>query len=134
MDDWFSKIESTVVTQVSYMLKDRDKAPFPNLECTSVNENVNPAELPCLLLHELEPVERGQDLDNANINAILHTMEGQVWTNAGQTECKNILTAAITEMKRLRYNIIMLPTVKTESGISWGVFRARRMIGANDKL
>lgn len=135
MDEtWYSKIESQVISQVEYMLKSRVDAPYPNLNITSKNQETKPASLPTMYIHELEPVERGQDLDNVAINAVLHTMEVQVWTNVSQNECKAILTAAITELKRLRYNIIMLPTVKTDDGLAWGAFRARRMIGANDTL
>lgn len=135
MDEtWYSKIESQVISQVEYMLKGRVDAPYPNLNITSKNQETKPASLPTMYIHELEPVERGQDLDNASINAVLHTMEIQVWTNVSQNECKSILTAAISELKRMRYNIIMLPTVKTNDGLAWGVFRARRMIGANDTL
>ena len=135
MDEtWYSKIESQVISQVEYMLKSRVDAPYPNLNITSKNQETKPASLPTMYIHELEPVERGQDLDNASINAVLHTMEIQVWTNVSQNECKSILTAAITELKRMRYNIIMLPTVQTSDGLAWGVLRARRMIGANDTL
>ena len=135
MDEtWYSKIESTVISQVEYMLKDRADAPYPNLNITSKNQETKPASLPTMYIHELDPVERGQDLDNVTVNAIMHTMEVQVWTNESQSSCKAILTAAITELKRMRYNIIMFPTVKTNDGLAWGVFRARRMIGAGDKL
>jgi len=135
MDEtWYSKIESTVISQVEYMLKSRADAPYPNLNITSKNQETKPASLPTMYIHELEPVERGQDLDNATVNAVLHTMEIQVWTNASQNECKSILTAAITELKRMRYSIIMFPTVKTNDSLAWGVFRARRMVGAGDIL
>jgi len=135
MDEtWYSKIESTVISQVEYMLKARANAPYPNLNITSKNQETIPASFPTMYIHELDPIERGQDLNNVTVNAILHTMEIQVWTNEGQSKCKSILTAAITELKRMRYNIIMFPTVKTNEGIAWGVFRARRTIGAGDKL
>lgn len=131
-ETWYSKIEGQVFSQIQYMLKDRENAPFPTLNCTTVNENPNPADFPCLYLHELDPIERGNDLYNDSVNAVLHTIEVQVWTNEGQTSCKNIINTAVLELKRLRYNIIMLPTVKTSSGISWGVLRARRIIGSAD--
>lgn len=131
---WYSKIEGQVFSQIEYMLKYRAEAPFPTLNCTSVNENIVPTQLPTLFCHELQPVEVGQDLDNISVNAVMSTIEIQVWTDKGQTECKSILVEAITEMKRLRYNIIMFPTVTTNNGISWGALRARRVIGAGDKL
>lgn len=135
MDEtWYSKIEGNVITQVQYMLQSRDKAPYPNLVITSVNQTSKPATLPCMYIHELQPVEAGQDLDNVSVNAVLHTMEAQVWTDKGQSYCKDILTSTITELKRMRYNIVAFPTIQTNNGLSWGAIRARRMIGAGDTL
>lgn len=135
MDElWFTQLESMIYSQIEYMLKVRADAPYPTLNCTTVNQNTMPTQLPTLYIHELNPVEKGQDLDNASVNAVLHTMEIQVWTDKGQSDCKNILAAALVEMKRLRYDIIMLPMVETRNGISWGTMRARRLIGANDTL
>jgi len=133
MDElWFTQLESKVFSQIEYMLKGRADAPYPTLNCTTVNQTAMPTELPTLYVRELNPVERGQDLDNARINAVLHTVEIQAWTDKGQSDCKGILVAALVEMKRLRYDIVMMPTVQTQSGIAWGAFRARRLIGADD--
>ena len=135
MDEtWYSKIEGQVITQVQYMLQGRENAPYPDLNITSKNQTDKPAVLPCMYIHELQPIEAGQDLDNVSVNAVIHTMEIQVWTDKGQTHCKGILTSAITEMKRMRYNIIALPTIITDNGLSWGAIRARRIVGAGDKL
>ena len=113
MDTWYNKIKSEVVTQIEYMLKTRTDAPYPTLKITTVT---------------------GQDLDNATINAVNNTVIVQVWTNKGQTECEGILNATIAELKRMRYNIPAFPVVVTDSGISWGTIRARRIIGAADTL
>lgn len=135
MDEtWYSKLESKVFTQVSYMLKDRENAPFPTLNCTTKSQNDTPAQLPCLFLHELQPVETGQDLYNDAVNAVVHTVEVMAWSNEGQSHCKSILTAALTELKHMNYNIIMFPLVDTKDGLSNGVFRVRRIVGANDKF
>ena len=132
-EDWFSKIESEVFTQVSYMLSERKDAPFPKLKCTSVSQN-EITSFPTLYLHELQPVEAGMDLTNESVNAVLCTIEIQVWTNTTELDCKNILTAAILEMKRLGFNVTMFPSVTTDSKIRWGVARFRRMIGNGDTI
>lgn len=135
MDElWFTQLESKVFSQIEYMLKSRADAPFPDLKCTTVSQTAMPAHFPTMYIHELEPVERGQDLNNTTVNAVLHTVEIQVWTNKGQSNCKGILAKAIHELKRLRYNIIMFPKVSTNNGISWGAIRARRMVGAGDNF
>lgn len=133
MDNWFAEIESKVFTQVSYMLAERPDAPYPDLKCTTVSQNTV-VNFPTLYLHELQPVETGNDLDNVTVNAVLSTIEIQVWSNESEKHCKDILTAAIMEMKRLRYNVTMFPNVTTDSKIAWGVARFRRTVGAGDTL
>lgn len=130
MNDWYSRIQSKVFTQVQYMLKKE----FPALKCTTKNENETPAEFPTLYLHELQPLELGQDLTNDTVNAIRCTIEIQVWTNTTEADCRNILTSAVNEMKRLRFNISAMPIVKTTDKISWGTIRATRVIGKGDDI
>lgn len=132
-EDWFSKIESTVFTTISYMLTERTGAPFPKLKCTTVSQN-EITTFPTLYIHELQPIEAGMDLTNETVNAVLSTMEIQVWSNVSELDCRNILSAAIIEMKRLGYNVTMFPNVTTDSKIRWGVARFRRMIGNGDAI
>lgn len=133
MDNWFAQIESKVFTQVSYMLTEKAGAPYPNLKCTTVSQNTV-VNFPTLYLHELQPVESGNDLVNESVNAVLSTIEIQVWANTTEKECKDILTAAILEMKQLGFNVTMFPNVQTDNKIAWGVARFRRMIGAGDPI
>lgn len=133
MDNWFAQIESKVFTQVSYMLSEKEDAPYPNLKCTTVSQNTV-INFPTLYLHELQPVEGGNDLVNESVNAVLSTIEIQVWANTTEKECRDILTAAIVEMKKLGFNVTMFPNVQTDNKIAWGVARFRRMIGSCDLL
>lgn len=133
MDNWFAQIESKVFTQVSYMLSEKEDAPYPNLKCTTVSQNTV-VNFPTLYLHELQPVEGGNDLVNESVNAVLSTIEIQVWANTTEKECRDILTAAIVEMKKLGFNVTMFPNVQTDNKIAWGVARFRRMIGSCDLL
>lgn len=130
MSEWFSQIQSKVFTQVQYMLKKK----YPKLKCTTKNENETPADFPTLYLHELQPLEVGQDLTNESVNAIRCTIEIQVWTNTTEQDCRNILESAVTEMKRFRFNISAMPIVQTKDKIAWGVIRATRIIGNSDDI
>ncbi len=132
-DNWFAEIESNVFTQVSYMLAEKTDAPYPDLNCTTVSQNTV-VHFPTLYLHELQPVEAGNDLLNESVNAVLSTIEIQVWANTTEKDCKDIITAAVLEMKRLGYNVTMFPSVQTDSKIAWGVARFRRMVGSCDSL
>lgn len=132
-DNWFAEIESNVFTQVSYMLAERTDAPYPELNCTTASQNTV-VHFPTLYLHELQPVEAGNDLVNESVNAVLSTIEIQVWSNVSEKDCKDIITAAVLEMKRLGYNVTMFPSVQTDSKIAWGAARFRRMVGSCDSL
>lgn len=127
---WYMQIQSKVFTQIQYMMKKK----YANLKCTTKNENGMPAEFPTLYLHELEPIERGQDLTNETVNAVLSTVEIQVWTNTTEDDCRKIMAEAVDQMKKLQFNIIAMPVIKTNDKISWGVMRGRRMVGNGDKL
>lgn len=132
-EDWFSKIEESVLTQLDYMLAQRTDAPFPNLVCTSANQNQVTA-FPTLYIHELTPVEAGNDLNNQSINAVIETIEIQIWTNETEEECRRLMSAAIVEMKRMRFNCTAFPSIQTDNKIAFGVARFRRMIGNADTL
>lgn len=129
-NNWYMQIQSKVLTQVEYMMKKK----YPKLVCTTKNENGQPAKFPTLFLHELQSIEQGQDLTNETVNAVLSTIEIQVWTNTTETDCRNIIADAVNQMKLLQYNITGMPIVEVNDKIAWGVVRCRRMVGNADKL
>lgn len=134
MSEWFAEIESTVYTIVQYHLKTKRDAPFPNLTCTTASTSEMPSKFPTLYLHELAPLEQGQDLENTEINSILHSVEIQVFSNKSETEVRNILAAAISEMKKLRYSVTLFPDPTTINNVSSAVVRFRRAIAKGDSL
>lgn len=134
MAEWYSNIESTVFTVVQYNLKTKRDAPYPNLKCTTVNANETPSEFPTLYLHELNPLEASQDLENTEINMILHSVEIQVFSNKSEAEVRNIMAAAIKEMKKMRYSVTLFPDPTTKNKISVAVARFRRAIAKDDTL
>ena len=130
MDSWYMQIQNKVFTQIQYMMQKK----YPNLKCTTRNENGLPAEFPTLFLHELAPVEIGQDLTNETVNAILATIEIQVWTNTTEDDCRSIIAEALNQMKLLQFNVPEMPLVEVSDRISWGVIRCKRMIGNGDEI
>ena len=110
------------------------KKTYPSLKCTTKNESETPASFPTLYLHELQPLEVGQDLTNTSVNGIRCTIEIQVWTNTTEEDCRKILNSAVTEIKQMRFNISAMPIVQTKDKIAWGVIRATRIIGNSDDI
>lgn len=126
----FGSILNRIFTQVSYMLKKKYSA----LNCTTKGENVGQAQFPTMYMHELPAVETANDLDNTTINAIICTIEIQVFTKNNETMCKDIMNDAVLEMKRFRFNVTDMPIVDTSNYISKGVARFRRIVGSGDQL
>lgn len=127
---WWTEIEYKVFTYIKYYMSDI----YPEMNFTTKNQNIDDIEFPTLLLHELTPVETGQDLDNTTVNAIISTIEIVVYTDTTETECKEIIGEATSLMKRLRFNISALPIVTTNNNISMAVARFNRVIGMDDTL
>ena len=130
MDNWYSEIENKVLTYVKAYMKEE----YPDIDVTSKAYDVYPTEFPALYLHELSPVETGQDLDNTTVNAVLSTIEIQVFTDGTETDCRKIMTDAISLMKKLRFNVVTFPDVLTNNNIAFAVARFRRVIGSGDAL
>ena len=131
---WYSELESEIFTIVQYHLKTAKNAPYPKLKCTTVNSSDSPAEFPTLYLHELTPLETGQDMENDEINSILHGIEIKVFSNKSEKEVRDIMDSAIKEMKKLRYSVILFPDPTTTNKVSSAVARFRRSIAKDDTL
>lgn len=133
-ESWFSQIESTVFTVVQAKVSKKIK----NIYYTTKNETwMNESEstsgkFPTLYLHELNPAEIGQDLAGRTINAVLSTIEIQVYTNTSENECRKICTEAILAMKSLGYSVTLFPDPSTKTKVSTAVMRFRRKIGSGD--
>ena len=127
---WWSEIEDKVFTYIkTYMVED-----YPSLKCTTKGDNVAETEMPTLYLHELTPIETGQDLDNTTINAVISTIEIVVYTNTSETKCREMISKAISLMKALRFNVTAFPDVITQNNVAIAIARFRRVIGNGDKL
>lgn len=131
-ETWYSQIESYVLTEVSYYLKDRENAPYPNLNCTTKDQNVAPSVFPTLYLHMLSPLETDQDLENDCVNAVLATIEVIVYSNNSEKESSKIIADAINVMKKSHWNITMFPDPQTVDKISFSIARFRKLVTEND--
>lgn len=131
MDEaWFSKIESRVFT----ILKNRMRGKYPDVFFTTANEKVTESKFPTLYLRELEQMETGNDLHNVDVNAILSTIQIQVFSKTA-AENKSIMTEAVLQMKKLSFNVTAMPiyTSENDKTVFLSVARFRRVIGGGDR-
>lgn len=129
---WYSQIESSIFTYLQYMMKNRQNAPYPRLNCTTKSQSTKPSEFPTLYIHNLNPVEMAQDLENDEVNALLSTIEIQVFSNVSEKEANDIMTTAISLMKENRWNVTMFPDPQTSDKISYAIARFRKLVTESD--
>lgn len=73
-----------------------------------------------------------QDLENDEVNALLATIEIQVFSNVSEKEANDIMTTAISLMKKNRWNVTMFPDPQTSDKISYAIARFRKLVTESD--
>lgn len=134
MDEWFTQLQSKIFTRIQYALSLKAEAPYPNLNCTTGNANNEQSEFPALYFQTLGMPELGKDLENQNVNAVRLTGQIQTRSDYSEWESRDIAIYAVAELKRMRFNISMLPNTYTENNIHVTTFRFERVIGAQDDI
>ena len=131
--EWYLEIEPEIFTTIEYMLAKRVDAPFPNLKCTTSNENVTPTTFPSLYLwHTFRG--NGFDLEN-DMGSIDSTINIRVWTNTKKRDCEEILAEAEKVMREVfKYRCNQFPTAEISNKIVSGQIICNRTIGTSDKL
>lgn len=128
---WYDLLESKVYNKVSKRIRTEIGT---EVFCTTDEINVSEAEFPAVWIHELEYFERGMDLTNISINAVLYSMQIDVFA-ATKAESRKIMKYAVAAMKDLNFNITTMPiSMQMGADLYHTVARFRRMIGAGDKI
>lgn len=131
MDKWFAELESKLFTRIKYELAKE----YPNLNCTTASASDTPVKFPTLYFHELQPIEAGADLEGNTVNAVMETIEMQVFSKKSEKECKDIMVSALSIMKDMSFQIAMFPSPQTRNDkVSFAITRCRRLIGQSDIL
>lgn len=129
----WDEIESKVFTRIQYYLKN-NPGKYPDINCTTRNSNTVPTTFPTMYLHELPSAEVGNTLDNTEVQAVMSTIEVQVFVNTTEQDAKKIMVTITTEMKNMGYSVTAFPIVTTSNNVSTGVARYRRIVGLNDAI
>lgn len=130
---WFLEIESKYRSYFTARMK--KALPDYTFNFPTESDNSTPTQFPTVFFHEIRQTERGNDLDNAGVNAVLETIEVQIVTDESLAENKDITATATLLMKQMRFNIISAPTyLKEGENIRRSISRYRRVIGADDDV
>lgn len=127
-------IETRVFSRVKNIVTDNLKGKYPDLNFTMDDRLPDNPSFPTVYVHELMSVEKGNDLDNVTINAVLSTFQIEVYDNDKPEIAKNVMNEVCEVMKSMGFSIISMPEFNNNPSYYRRVARFRRMIGSGDTL
>ena len=129
---WYETVESRILTLVRYrMQRALSGKVSKTIKFTTDGESDDKPYFPTCYMHALQPLETGGDLEGKTVNAVIATFEVQTYCRDRQ-ECILIMNEATYQMKQLAFEVTAMPIVNKTNGVSQGVARFRRTIGAGD--
>lgn len=126
------QLESIIKTQLSVRVPRLTNNRYPNMTFVSEVSDTTPA-FPCVYVHELEPTELGNDLQNQRIHAVRATFQIEVSTNTNKADARTVTSACINAMKALRFSYVSEIYTKRDN-LHTFVVRMRRVIANGDEL
>lgn len=132
-DDWYSRIESKLYTQVKTRLASTFGERYPNLFFTTAESINSFPKFPTFHFICAGMSETGRDLDNTGVNAVRMVIQVSVYGQR-KADCVAIMNETIRLMKGLfRFNMTAMPIYGDyDADVKVGVVRFHRVIGAND--
>ena len=126
-------LESIVKTQLSVRVPRLLNNSYPTISFTTEVSDKVPS-FPNVYIHELEPSEVGNSLENHEIHAVRDTIQIEVSTNTSKSDARVVANACVRAMKALSYGIVVMPTYLQVNNVHRFVIRTRRIVASGDKL
>lgn len=126
-----------IETRVSSRIKNKLsglKEIYPDINFTTDNRLPDNPSFPTVYIHELLSVEKGNDLENVTINAVLTTFQIEVYDTDSFESTKQVMNKVCEVMKSMGFSIISMPQFNNDDSYYRRVARFRRMIGSGDTL
>lgn len=134
-NSWTDDIENIIFTRIKKYGKDKLSNIYPDILFTTTNKNSGTPTFPTVYVHAIGGSERGADLEGKTINAILYSVQIDVYHDKRQDDVKKIMSVMKDIMKGMSFNVISLPENTFESSSVYrSTARFRRTIGSGDKL
>ena len=136
MSNWVLDRQTTIYSKAKAMLTAELKSKYPDLYITDNGETVSNPKFPSIYINFLQPIERGQDLENISINAIYLTAEVQVTvtTAQGMNVAREVSYTVTDVFKSMRFNATMPDFNNDGDGTKRMIARYSRIIGYNDSI
>lgn len=131
-NNWFFDIENLVFTNIKVNASKKLKDKFPNINFTTSNRTQGSPIYPTVYIHENEGQEKGQDLENKTINAVLSNIQVEVITDTSKDDAKKIASVCTDILKNMSFNITALPVFEEGSSYYRLIMRCSRTFGNAD--
>lgn len=133
---WVLDVEPNVFAIVKYGAL-KELTDFPSTFFTMDSINNSESVFPTVYIHFLQGVEIGQTLEGQDINGMNATVDVQITVSKeqGSSVARRVTDVVMEQFKQLGFSIYSLPEFNGNTNDTKRmVFRARRIIGANDTL
>lgn len=130
---WIEQIEPIVLTRLKVHLTKTFKTKYLTLNITTESTSNTEPKFPNVYIHEMGPVETGEDLEGNTINAVISSFQIEVSDNSSPAKVKEVMSEIIKAMKSMRFSAVTMPEFQNTE-VYRMVARFRRIIGANDIL
>ena len=127
------QLESIITTQLKVRVPKLTNNKFPNMSFTNEVSDNTPT-FPNVYIHELDPSEVGNDLENNQIHALRSTFQIEITTNTSKSDARIVANACVNAMKTLRYNLVSGPTPMKINNLHRFIIRMRRIVANGDKF
>ena len=127
------QLESIITTQLKVRVPKLTNNKFPNMSFTNEVSDNTPT-FPNVYIHELDPSEVGNDLENNQIHALRSTFQIEITTNTSKSDARIVANACVNAMKTLRYNLVSGPTPMKTNNLHRFIIRMRRIVANGDKF
>lgn len=131
-NNWFFDIENLVFTNIKVNASKKLRDKFPNINFTTSNRTQGSPIYPTVYIHENEGQEKGQDLENKTINAVLSNIQVEVITDTSKDDAKKIASVCTDILKNMSFNITALPVFEEGSSYYRLIMRCSRTFGNAD--
>lgn len=134
--DWIMMLPTIVYSRIVAEFSADIKAQYKmtNANFSSVSTSDTPSVFPFVYVNGLPASEVGQDLEATSINGGLFTFQVDVYDNASQQTARAVMGEIVRIMKRMRFDIVSMPSFESADKVNRCTARFRRVIGAGDIL
>lgn len=127
-------IESRVFSRIRNKYPTELKTKYPDTYFTTSDRVATNPKFPTVYVHEMNPTEEAQDLENMTLNAITSTFQIEVTDNSSMSNATEVMNYVVGVMKTMRYGVISMPEFSNTTSVFRKVARFRRVIGSGDVL